>query len=181
MSPAPSLSTDLLSGRIQRFILSSSQASGILPHYSAERHTDLVRYRSYGHKKVCEHKWKTGWWVKRLQQGGKQLGLTWSWRLVFMSGAHGVELGLAHTWRMYSWHSAWYCQSHRLLPKNPPPPAPSSKSYTPVLWKEKKGRAHFEIWSWVILCDHMYVCQRWIQFYAVWTIYHAMRLQKHLV
>lgn len=41
------------------------------------------------------------------------------------------------TWRMYSWHSAWYCQSHKPLLKNPLPQAPSSESYIPVL-KEKK-------------------------------------------
>lgn len=98
--------------------------------------------------------------MKRLQQNGKQLDLTWS----EMSGAYEVELGWALTWRMYSWHSAWYCQSHRLLPKSPPPQAPSLKSYTPVLWKEKE-KSKVEIWSWVTLCNLMYVCtvcQRWI-------------------
>lgn len=66
-----------------------------------------------------------------------------------MSGAYGVELGLAPTWRMYSWHSAWCCQSHRLLLKSPPPPVPSSKSYIPVLWKEKREKH-----SWNMRLSH---------------------------
>lgn len=64
------------------------------------------------------------------------------------SGAYGEELGLAPTWRMYSWHSAWCCQSHRLLPESPPPQAPSSKSYTLVLWEGKKGKLKYEAESY---------------------------------
>lgn len=92
-------------------------------------------------------------------KGCSRVGNSSAWldlRLVFMSGAYAVELGSAPTWRMYSWHSAWYCQSHRLLPKSPPPPAPSSKSYTPVLWREK-GKKH----SWNMKLSHTvqpYVC-----------------------
>lgn len=32
----------------------------------------------------------------------------------------------------------------------------------------KKGKSTVEIWSWVTLCNHMYVCERWMQFYSVW-------------
>lgn len=46
---------------------------------------------------------------------------------------------------MYSLHSAWYCQSHKPLLKNPLPQAPSSGSYILVLKEEKHPG---EIWSY---------------------------------
>lgn len=95
-----------------------------------------------------------------------------------MSGLYEVEFGKARTWRMYSWHSAWYCQSHRLLPKSPLPRAPSSKSYTPVLWKDKE-KSTAEISSQVTPCSHMYGCMLKVFFLKYWSNHEAIKHRKN--
>lgn len=95
-----------------------------------------------------------------------------------MSGLYEVEFGKALTWRMYSWHSAWYCQSRRLLPKSPLPRAPSSKSYTPVLWKDKE-KSTAEISSQVTLCSHMYECMLKVFFLKYWSNHEAIKHWKN--